>query len=162
MCETLVCGCGEVVGSHISTYFLFMLLIPLQSSFTSLKQGLIIITYAYIGIIFFGKVKRGIHLNQKVNFDDFRNAMFLLIRIMTGEDWNSLMHDVCLQPPYCDDRPKTNYWENNCGNRPLAYIYFHTFTVIITYFLFNVLTGEKTQVLKNLHEHDIVANKRAG
>ena len=110
-------------------------------------QGLIIITYAFIGIIFFGSVKPGVNLNRKVNFRDFRNAMFLLIRIMTGEDWNSLMHDVCLQPPYCYNKPQDNYWNTNCGNKPLAYIYFHTFTIIITYFMLNVLTGKCTKLL---------------
>lgn len=101
----------------------------------------IIITYSYIGIIFFGSVKRGANLNNKVNFESFTNAIFLLIRIATGEDWNSLMHDAMIGEPYCTINNDTNYWKSNCGNKPLALIYFHTYNWLITYVLLNVMIG---------------------
>lgn len=37
----------------------------------------------------------------------------MLFRIVTGEDWNKIMHDCMVQPPYCT--PGNNYWETDCG-----------------------------------------------
>ena len=99
----------------------------------------IMFTYGYIGIIFFGSVKRGFNLNSDVNFETFGNTILLLIRIATGKDWNRLMHDAMISKPYCRIQEHKNYWESNCGNRPLALLYFHSYIWLITYFLLNVL-----------------------
>jgi len=63
----------------------------------------------------------------------------MLFRIVTGEDWNKIMHDCMIQPPYCT--PADNYWETDCGNFHASLIYFCTFYVIITYIVLNLLVG---------------------
>lgn len=63
----------------------------------------------------------------------------MLFRIVTGEDWNKIMHDCMVQPPYCT--PANNYWETDCGNFKASLIYFCSFYVIITYIVLNLLVG---------------------
>lgn len=64
----------------------------------------------------------------------------MLFRIVTGEDWNKIMHDCMVSPPYCT--PADNYWETDCGNFKASLIYFCSFYVIITYIVLNLLVGE--------------------
>jgi len=64
----------------------------------------------------------------------------MLFRIVTGEDWNKIMHDCMVQPPYCT--PANNYWETDCGNFTASLVYFCSFYVIITYIVLNLLVGE--------------------
>lgn len=64
----------------------------------------------------------------------------MLFRIVTGEDWNKIMHDCMIQPPYCT--PANNYWESDCGNFIASLIYFCSFYVIITYIVLNLLVGK--------------------
>lgn len=64
----------------------------------------------------------------------------MLFRIVTGEDWNKIMHDCMIQPPYCT--PAANYWQTDCGNFTGSLIYFCTFYVIITYIVLNLLVGK--------------------
>lgn len=63
----------------------------------------------------------------------------MLFRIVTGEDWNKIMHDCMIQPPYCT--PADNYWETDCGNFTASLIYFCSFYVIITYIMLNLLVA---------------------
>lgn len=72
----------------------------------------------------------------------------MLFRIVTGEDWNKIMHDCMIQPPYCT--PADNYWETDCGNFSGSLIYFCTFYVIITYIVLNLLVGKNTNYTKFL------------
>lgn len=71
----------------------------------------------------------------------------MLFRIVTGEDWNKIMHDCMVAPPYCT--PADNYWETDCGNFTASLAYFCTFYVIITYIVLNLLVG-KVKPLKTL------------
>jgi hypothetical protein len=65
----------------------------------------------------------------------------MLFRIVTGEDWNKIMHDCMVQPPYCT--PAGNYWQTDCGNFTASLVYFCSFYVIITYIVLNLLVGNK-------------------
>ena len=68
-------------------------------------------------------------------------AVITLFRIVTGEDWNKIMHDCMLQE-YC--WPATHgryYWQGNCGNYHAAWVYFCSFYVIIAYIMLNLLVA---------------------
>lgn len=67
------------------------------------------------------------------------SGITLLFRIVTGEDWNKIMHDCMVAPPFCT--PGENYWETDCGNFTGSIIFFCTFYVIITYIVLNLLVG---------------------
>lgn len=64
----------------------------------------------------------------------------MLFRIVTGEDWNKIMHDCMILPPQCT--PASNYWQTDCGNYAAALIYFCSFYVMITYIVLNLLVGK--------------------
>ena len=91
-----------------------------KSFFTFCVLVFILMTYGYLGVVFFGTVKRGFNINKKVNFENWLNAFFLLVRCATGEDWNSLMHDAAISEPYCRTPPGAIYYESNCGSKTLA------------------------------------------
>ena len=45
-------------------------------------------------------------------------------RIVTGEDWNRVLHDSMLSPPYCTRPRNASYWETDCGNFVAAIVFF--------------------------------------
>ena len=77
---------------------------------------------------------------RHANFRTAGKAIALLFRIVTGEDWNKLMRDCMISQPYC--YPGANYWETDCGDIGLSFVYFGTFYVIITYIMLNLLVGK--------------------
>lgn len=79
-------------------------------------------------------------LCRQANFQTATNGITLLFRIVTGEDWNKIMHDCMVAPPFCT--AGLNYWETDCGNFTGSLIFFCSFYVIITYIVLNLLVGE--------------------
>lgn len=75
---------------------------------------------------------------QKINFNINFHVVF---RIVTGEDWNRVLHDCMLTPPYCSLEDNASYWETDCGNFAAAIVYFCSFYVIITYIVLNLLVA---------------------
>lgn len=49
------------------------------------------LVYAFSGVILFGCVKSGHDLGRHANFRSSPNAIVLLLRIVTGEEWNKIM-----------------------------------------------------------------------
>nr|KAG5701452.1 hypothetical protein BaRGS_032784 [Batillaria attramentaria] len=110
-----------------------------KSFFIIMGMFLLMLFYAYMGVILFGSVKFGYNLGRHANFQTAPHAIMLLFRIVTGEDWNKILHDCMVDKPFCT--PGGNYWETDCGNKLAAIIYFCTFYVIITYIVLNLLVA---------------------
>jgi hypothetical protein len=49
---------------------------------------LLVLFYAYAGVILFGMVRYGQAISKHVNFRSGRDALVVLFRSVTGEDWN--------------------------------------------------------------------------
>ncbi|GLC39690.1 Caveolin-2 [Pleodorina starrii] len=49
--------------------------------------------YAIVGMNVFGDMMHGTYLNRHSNFNNFPNAMLVLMRIITGESWDGIMLD---------------------------------------------------------------------
>lgn len=111
-----------------------------KSFFIIFGMFLLVFFYALAGTILFGTVKHGEQIGRRANFGTPITGVAMLFRIVTGEDWNKIMHDCMIQPPYCTHGP--NFWETDCGNFSASLIYFCTFYVIITYIVLNLLVGE--------------------
>jgi hypothetical protein len=62
-----------------------------KSFFIILGMFLLMLVYAFAGVILFGAVKSGHDLGRHANFKSTANAIVLLMRIVTGEDWNKIM-----------------------------------------------------------------------
>ncbi|VDK42501.1 unnamed protein product [Anisakis simplex] len=112
-----------------------------RSLFIITAMFLFVLFYAYTGVILFGMVKYGQAVSKHVNFRTGSEAMVVLFRSITGEDWNDIMHDCMRSPPLCYWAEGANYWETDCGNYYGAIIYFCSFYVIITYIVRNLLVA---------------------
>uniref|UniRef100_A0A1B6CHW0 Ion transport domain-containing protein n=1 Tax=Clastoptera arizonana TaxID=38151 RepID=A0A1B6CHW0_9HEMI len=130
-----------ITGKH-ATLKMLMLTVGVsvcKSFFIIFGMFLLVFFYALAGSILFGTVKYGEGIGRRANFGSPVTGVAMLFRIVTGEDWNKIMHDCMIQPPYCT--PANNYWETDCGNFIASLIYFCSFYVIITYIVLNLLVA---------------------
>ncbi|KAL5286139.1 hypothetical protein ACFFRR_007673 [Megaselia abdita] len=130
-----------ITGKH-TTLKMLMLTVGVsvcKSFFIIFGMFLLVFFYALAGTILFGTVKYGEGIGRRANFGTPVTGVAMLFRIVTGEDWNKIMHDCMVQPPYCT--PSENYWDTDCGNFTASLIYFCTFYVIITYIVLNLLVA---------------------
>jgi hypothetical protein len=80
--------------------------------------------------------------NQLIPLIHFLFTLFqMLFRIVTGEDWNRVLHDSMLSLPNCTRPPGSNFWQTDCGNFVAAIVFFCSFYVIITYIVLNLLVA---------------------
>ncbi|CAF0718540.1 unnamed protein product [Brachionus calyciflorus] len=130
-----------IAGKHATLKMLMLTIIVsfFKSFFIIVGMFLLMLVYAFSGVILFGCVKSGHDLGRHANFRSSPNAIVLLLRIVTGEDWNKIMHDCMVAPPACTKGK--NYWESDCGNFTAALLYFCSFYVIITYIVLNLLVA---------------------
>ncbi|XP_063242181.1 sodium leak channel NALCN isoform X2 [Bacillus rossius redtenbacheri] len=130
-----------ITGKH-ATLKMLMLTVGVsvcKSFFIIFGMFLLVFFYALAGTILFGTVKYGEGIGRRANFESPVTGVAMLFRIVTGEDWNKIMHDCMVQPPYCT--PADNYWETDCGNFTASLVYFCSFYVIITYIMLNLLVA---------------------
>jgi hypothetical protein len=112
-----------------------------KSFFIIMGMYLLITCYALAGVILFGSVKYGEAVNRQANFETALRGVQMLFRIVTGEDWNRVLHDSMLSPPFCTRPEDANFWETDCGNFVGSIIFFCSFYVIITYIVLNLLVA---------------------
>ncbi|EJW81322.1 hypothetical protein WUBG_07770 [Wuchereria bancrofti] len=112
-----------------------------RSMFIITAMFLLVLFYAYTGVILFGMVKYGQAVSKHVNFRNAKEALVVLFRSVTGEDWNDIMHDCMRSPPLCYWKKGVSYWQTDCGNYFGAIIYFCSFYLIITYIVLNLLVA---------------------
>ena len=132
-----------ITGKH-ATLKMLMLTVAVsvyKSFFIIMGMFLLIFFYALIGNILFGTVKYGESMTRHANFRTAPNGIITLFRIVTGEDWNKIMHDCMVSPPFCTIEPEHNYWETDCGSFSFSLVYFCSFYVIITYIVLNLLVA---------------------
>ncbi|KNC21613.1 hypothetical protein FF38_13442 [Lucilia cuprina] len=104
-----------ITGKH-TTLKMLMLTVGVsvcKSFFIIFGMFLLVFFYALAGTILFGTVKYGEGIGRRANFGSPVTGVAMLFRIVTGEDWNKIMHDCMVQPPYCT--PGNNYWETDCA-----------------------------------------------
>ena len=102
---------------------------------------LLLFIYASLGINQFSAVMPLEHINEKNNFQSFGNAMILLMRCTTGEDWNLIMYELandeedCLSSQTFEDRELNGI--KGCGSQ-FSYIYFLSFMIILSMLIMNL------------------------
>ncbi|KAK6022027.1 transporter, cation channel family protein [Ostertagia ostertagi] len=79
--------------STLKMLMLTVLMSMVRSLFIIAAMFLLVLFYAYTGVILFGMVKYGQAVSKHVNFRNGREALVVLFRSVTGEDWNDIMHD---------------------------------------------------------------------
>jgi hypothetical protein len=110
---------------------------------------LMLFIYATMGVQMFAKVAFSDNIDSHANFQDFFTAVLFLFRAATGEAWDYCMHDLASRTDGCVDDPDYdpnmcgfNNFEgciplNGCGNS-LAFVYFCSFTLLVTYVMLNL------------------------
>eukprot|EP00063_Salmo_salar_P044431 XP_014019266.1 PREDICTED: sodium leak channel non-selective protein isoform X3 [Salmo salar] len=131
-----------ICGKHVTLKMLLLTVVVsmYKSFFIIVGMFLLLLCYAFAGVVLFGTVKYGENINRHANFSTAGKAITVLFRIVTGEDWNKIMHDCMVQPPFCTP-DNHRYWETDCGNYAGALIYFCSFYVIIAYIMLNLLVA---------------------
>jgi hypothetical protein len=60
--------------------------------------------YAYIGVYLFGQLRWNIGVNEHFNFTNFLQAVVLLLRVATGDNWINIFLD-CMPQEGCVEVP---------------------------------------------------------
>uniref|UniRef100_W5K426 Sodium leak channel NALCN n=1 Tax=Astyanax mexicanus TaxID=7994 RepID=W5K426_ASTMX len=130
--------CGKHCSSHMCSLFHSLSLSLSVSRFLALSLSLSPLS---LSLSLFSLSLLSLSLSHRhANFSTAGKAITVLFRIVTGEDWNKIMHDCMVQPPSCTP-DKHRYWETDCGNYAGALIYFCSFYVIIAYIMLNLLVA---------------------
>ena len=95
---------------------------------------LLFFIYAILGVNLFAKVRRGKYLNKHANYESFPRALLLLIRMVTGENWNGVMHETMVAEPDCSEA------HDSCGTQA-APVYYLSFLLLATFILTNLFVA---------------------
>ena len=91
---------------------------------------LIFFIYAVLGVFIFNKISKGDVIDDYTNFKNFGQAMMILLKVATGEDWNKIMYDTSRTKPNCIEG-------ETCGTS-IAPLYFISFIMICSFVLLNL------------------------
>jgi len=93
--------------------------------------------YGVLGAYLFHAISgKGLILDDFLNFADFGNAVLVLIRVSTGEDWNYIEYDAA---------QSTNFW--------IAVLFFQTFVSLTTFIMYNMFVMVMLQEYEAYHEN---------
>ncbi|OMJ71655.1 hypothetical protein SteCoe_30075 [Stentor coeruleus] len=95
---------------------------------------LIFFIYAVVGVNLFGTVMTGNIIGPFTNFNNFGNAMILLLRCSTGEDWFNIMYDC-----------------NKAQDMAVCAVFFISFITITTFIMLNLFI---MVIIQNYEEHE--------
>ncbi len=134
---------------------------------------LLFFIYASIGVELYAMIAfNGNGQSEQSNFRSIGNAMQFLMKISTGEAWNSLMYtmleerDDCVSDPvyneaspWCiDEKDYPNCTEiNGCEAGYSVFIFFYSFTLIVSYVILNLIVGVVLEGFENSNEGDILS-----
>ena len=100
---------------------------------------LLCFVFAVLGMNLFGKVMFGENLNRDANFTNFGNSLLVLLRMVTGEAWNSIMYDAMVTEATSDCDPARDCAPGTCCGVAGAPAYFIAFVVLGSFVTLNLL-----------------------
>ncbi|XP_048580456.1 voltage-dependent N-type calcium channel subunit alpha-1B isoform X2 [Nematostella vectensis] len=123
-------------------YTIRILLWTFLQSFKALPYVVMLIAmlffvYAVIGMQLFGRIAKGIpnrEINIHNNFQSFFQALLVLFRAATGENWHLVML-ACFDNAPCEKGGKA------CGNTAASIIYFITFYFFCSFLMLNLFVA---------------------
>ena len=128
--------------------------------------SLFIFLFAILGVQLFGGVRQGHGIHRRNNFNNAWNGCLLLLRVLTGEDWQTVLHDCAIEYPMCTTTAEARSVLGDpdalgdCGNINLAYLFFDAFynvgnnillNLFIAVLLENFFTLQSNFVLSETH-----------
>jgi len=105
--------------------------------------GLVIFLYSCLGVGLFGTTAYGPEITESVNFQNFCNSAFLLLRAATGESWHLVMYAFASEQPGCTGEVQTpeklqSDGPRGCGSA-FAYPFFITFELLVVLVMMNLI-----------------------
>lgn len=115
--------------------------------------------YAVLGMSLYANIKFGDTVSPTANFRRFDDSLLLMSRMVTGEAWNSIMHNCMVTPPECTDffgqtfngwgnleeqnpRALDGFWlPNDCGLNGVSIVFFITFQIVGNYMVLNLFVA---------------------
>jgi hypothetical protein len=128
----------------------------------SLLLLLLLFIYACLGMGLFGTVAYGEVIGPDTNFQDFGNALLLVFRVSTGEDWQRLLYDTVRDRANCTSTLQTpeelaRDGPRGCGT-VLGYPFFISFTSFVSIVLMNIIIAvilEGFQAMEQIESYEI-------
>jgi hypothetical protein len=133
---------------------------------------LLLFIYAVVGMQLFSFIPQNEDLSEQASFRSFSSALLLLLRFSTGENWNGFMRNMIPSNDNCDPNPifnATSPWclkgedypdctpINGCGAGFAGYLYFYSFTLLITFVALNLFVGVVLEAFEKSNEGDILS-----
>lgn len=129
------------------------LLSTMGSSFPAISVIFLLLTlaltvFSIAGVLLFGNTPYRNYVTEDSNFNSFASAMLLLLRVLTGENWNGIMHELMPRKQVqCDPDAAVNTPPRpldggtiNCGTHA-AVPYFLLFLFVTQYLLLNLIVA---------------------
>uniref|UniRef100_A0A8C5M5R3 Voltage-dependent L-type calcium channel subunit alpha n=1 Tax=Leptobrachium leishanense TaxID=445787 RepID=A0A8C5M5R3_9ANUR len=129
---------GEGVRTLLWTFIKSFQALP----YVALLIVMLFFIYAVIGMQVFGKIAMvdGTDINRNNNFQTFPQAVLVLFRCATGEDWQRILL-ACSYGKLCD--PESDFLpgeEYTCGTS-FAYFYFISFYMLCAFLIINLFVA---------------------
>jgi hypothetical protein len=110
--------------------------------------ALILFIYAALGINLFGTVMYKNYYSEQSNFSNIFEAAMLLMRCLTGEDWNGIMYDLASMDDFKGQKCKANQTYDEmqeegtlgCGSW-IAYPFFISFFILNSIVILDLSIG---------------------
>ena len=131
-------GASRLLGAFVSCLPSFLNIMMALFAF--------IFVYAVMGMAMFSGMRRGIFGYSDpvdVNFDTFFVSVTTLFRFVTGENFNGVMREYLVQPPFCI-APVENgpaFQEYTCASPAIAIIFFVSYFSIANFIISSLMTA---------------------
>jgi len=135
---------------------------------------LLLFIYASVGVELYSMIAfHGRGLSEQSNFRSIGNAMQSLLKFSTGENWNGVMYTMLEERDNCDPNPAYNEASpwcidvdekdypscteiNGCEAGYSVFVYFYSFTLIVSFVCLNLIVGVVLEGFENSSEGDIL------
>ena len=118
---------------------------------------LMFFVYAVLGVKLFAKLRRGgpdDAMGRYANFENFGFSLLLLLRMTTGEAWQSVLKEASVEPPHaCSEHL------GNCGHPFIAVVYFCSFTLAGMYVLLNLFIAVILDAFSQSNEEGVCTDE---
>lgn len=108
---------------------------------------LIMFTSASLGVALYSETKFQAKLGPAANFRTFPEALKVIYQIFTGEEWQDLMAECSIQPPFCT-MTFEGFSFGDCGYVSVTPMFFIVLKVLCELMILNLLVG---MILDNLN-----------
>ncbi|KAL7552270.1 hypothetical protein ACHAWF_016556 [Thalassiosira exigua] len=133
---------------------------------------LLVFIYAVCGVQLYATVTLQGDWNERWSFRSVGDAMLLLLRFSTGENWNGMMYGLLEEPDtVCQTNPvydEASPWclsegdypdcreVNGCSAGISVYLYFYSFTMIVSFVILNMFVAVVLEAFQASDEGELL------